>query len=94
MSNYAYIFRWVDSLGYIPGSVPPRFDAAFVRPTLECGSLNKKWVDRRWSRQRMIDEDKKWIKETGGIGFSVGYVSMDEKSHQRIIPFTRVNNDA
>ena len=86
-----FIFRWVLSTGYVQGTIPPRFDDANRRPITACGSDSKKYIDGRWSQNRIHQEAQNWIEKSGGIGYSVGYLEChdpNDKIAQAIIPLT------
>lgn len=59
------------STGYVPGSIPPRFDDDYKRPIPACGTDSVMYVDGRYSDERAIAEARAECNRRGFIGFTM-----------------------
>lgn len=66
--RYAQFFT--HSTGYVPGSIPPRFDGPRV-PIEACGTDGVMPVDGRYGDARAILEARQMCKRRGFIGFTM-----------------------
>ena len=86
MKKQKFIFRWKLSIGY--DAKTNTFSEENRKPITCIGTDSIKPIDGRLSNFSIKQIAEKWIKEKGGIGYSVGYlVSHDpeERLSQSII---------
>ena len=91
MKRQKYIFKWKLSTGY--DSKTHTFSEEKRKPITGIGSDSIKPIDGRLNKFSIIQIAEKWIKETGGIGYSVGYLTShdpNEKHSQEIIKLTLI----
>lgn len=89
-----YVFKWVLSTGY--NSATHSFEEKLKRPITDCGSDAVLWIDGRLNKASIMRMAEEWIKKTGGIGYSVGYLKPhdpEERASQSLIKFTEVNRN-
>lgn len=68
--RYAQFF--ILSTGYVPGSIPPRFDAAHVAPIEACGSDGVFILDGRYGLSRCADAAREECKRRKKyVGFTI-----------------------
>ena len=77
-----YAQFYINSTGYVAGSIPPRFDAAHVKPIEVCGSDGVMRIDGRFGDLRAVQEARAMCKKRGFIGFSMhaGLSYMDSRT--------------
>lgn len=59
------------SLGYVPGSIPPRFSADHVKPIEALGSDGVAVFDGRYGIERCASEARDICRKRGYIGFTL-----------------------
>ena len=67
--RYAQFF--VMSTGYVPGSIPPRFDAAHIVPIEACGSDGVHILDGRYGLPRCVRVARAECKRRKYVGFAI-----------------------
>lgn len=67
--KYAQFFTM--STGYIAGTIPPRFDAANMRPIEACGSDGVHILDGRYRLARCIDVARAECRRRKYVGFTI-----------------------
>ena len=91
MKRQKYIFKWKLSTGY--DKKTRTFLEENKKPITGVGSDCIKPIDGRLSKSSIIQIAEKWIKETGGVGYSAGYLTShdpNEKHSQEIIKLTLI----
>jgi hypothetical protein len=59
------------STGYVPGSIPPAFDAALKKPIPACGSDGILYLDGRWSLRKQVEKSREVCRQRGFLGFTL-----------------------
>lgn len=77
--RYAQFF--IMSTGYVPGSIPPRFDAAHVVPIEACGSDGVYILDGRYRLARCVAVARAECKRRGFVGFTIMQGETFSRSH-------------
>lgn len=71
MKAYCQFFH--ESTGYVPGSIPPRFDDKYIKPIEMIGSDGVFILDARRSLHNMIEDCKEQIKRHIKSKYIVGF---------------------
>ncbi len=67
--KYAQFF--ILSTGYVPGSIPPRFDAAYTAPIEACGSDSVFILDGRYRLARCVAVARAECRRRKYVGFTI-----------------------
>ena len=71
MKTFIQFYRL--STGYIPGTIPPKFDKAHAKPIEALGSDGVLFVDGRWSKSTQHEKAREYAKARGFIGYTLGH---------------------
>lgn len=66
-----YIQFFQLSSGYIPGSIPPKFDDAYKKPIEACGPDSIKIIDGRWSNKTIAEIARRLCLSRGFCGYRI-----------------------
>ncbi|MDR5726251.1 MAG: hypothetical protein RB191_02160 [Terriglobia bacterium] len=78
--TYAEFYH--NSTGYIPGTIPPRYDAAHVALIPACGSDSVAILDGRWSVRHGADIARGICRKRGFLGFAIHRGESFTRSHE------------
>ena len=59
------------SSGYVPASIPPKFDDAYKKPIEACGSDSIKIIDGRWSNKTIAEVAIATCRTRGFSGYRI-----------------------